>query len=391
MLDNSYNSKNINFANVITMIIVVLFLMSFSIGLVILPKKDFSESENRSLAAFPVINLENIVNGSYMDEITVFLEDHFPLRDFWIGIKTETEILMGRNEINGVLIGKNGYLFGLYEEPENTERIVSSFTNIANIIADYNEDINVGIMIVPTSVTVYGDYLPGNYTLPDQLKIREDMYLKIFFGSENVNIIDCFPLLYENPKNGQLYYKTDHHWTTLGAYYGYVSYINSIGLTPKDLEDYDASIVTNDFHGTYSSKVNRMFEEGDAITVYNDEMADLTVVYEDTGEVSNSLYNFDYLETKDKYSLFLNNLHTQVTINNNNANTDRVLLLIKDSYANSMVPYLVSDFKTIYVLDTRYYKFGPSSFIKEHDDITDVLILYNMGTMDDDAGIRAIF
>ena len=110
-----------------------------------------------------------------------------------------------------------------------------------------------------------------------------------------------------------------------------------------------------------------------------------------TGEITDSLYNLDYVLQKDKYSLFLNNLHTLIEITNENAESDRELVLIKDSYANSMVPFLTHHFQKIYVFDTRYYKQGPSSFIEDHPSVTDVLLLYNMNTLDSDSGIRGIY
>ena len=113
--------------------------------------------------------------------------------------------------------------------------------------------------------------------------------------------------------------------------------------------------------------------------------------YTDTGEVTDSLYNFDYATVKDKYSLFLNNLHPLIEITNETAVSDRELALIKDSYANSMVPFLVHHYKKIYVFDTRYYKQGASEFIKAHPGVTDVLLLYNMNTLDKDLGIRGVY
>lgn len=129
----------------------------------------------------------------------------------------------------------------------------------------------------------------------------------------------------------------------------------------------------------------------DAITIYTNPADDLTVTYADTGEVTNSLYNLDYVNEKDKYSLFLNNIHPLVEIENRTADSQDALLLIKDSYANSMVPFLAHHYRKIYVLDTRYYRDGPSSFLEAHRDITDVLLLYNMNTLDGDTGIRGIY
>ena len=203
--------------------------------------------------------------------------------------------------------------------------------------------------------------------------------------------IDCSAELLAYQGGEPLYYRTDHHWTTYGAYIGYLAYCRETGLEPVNLEDLEAKTVTEDFKGTIYSKVNDYTRSGEPITVYENPKDRLTVYYEDTKETTDSLYNLDYVEQKDKYSLFLNNLHPLVEITNEAADTDRELVVIKDSYANSMVPFLAHHFKKLYVFDTRYYKWGPSSFIGEHPGVTDVLILYNMNTLDTDLGVRGIF
>ena len=137
--------------------------------------------------------------------------------------------------------------------------------------------------------------------------------------------------------------------------------------------------------------MNDYSRKGDEITIYTNPTDDLTVRYIDTEETSDSLYNMEYLEKKDKYSMFLDNLHTLIEITNENAESEDVLVLIKDSYANSMVPFLTTHYQKIYVFDTRYYKQGPSKFIDEHPEVTDVLLLYNMNTLDTDTGIRGIY
>ena len=99
----------------------------------------------------------------------------------------------------------------------------------------------------------------------------------------------------------------------------------------------------------------------------------------------------EYIDKKDKYSLFLDNLHPLIEITNSSSADDRTLVLIKDSYANSIVAFLAHHYKKIYVFDTRYYKEGPAAFIKELDTDTDVVLLYNMNTLDTDLGIRGIY
>ena len=117
----------------------------------------------------------------------------------------------------------------------------------------------------------------------------------------------------------------------------------------------------------------------------------ITMYYDDTKETKDTLYNPEWLQKKDKYSMFLDSIHPLLVIANDHADTPRSLLLIKDSYANCMVPFLAEHFRKIYVLDTRYYKKGPSALVGEHPEITDVLLLYNMNTLDGDTGIGGIY
>ena len=276
-------------------------------------------------------------------------------------------------------------------------------------------------MLVPTAISTYNAKLPA--CAPDRGVLRQvDTMNEIYAALPNMQKVDAWSALQAaaaqeatdrtraagNADGAQpvasteaagsytaaatgLYYHTDHHWTTHGAYVGYQAYCSATGLSPIPEADFQKTCVTTDFHGTIFSKLHDSTVPGDAITLYENPANRLTVSYPDTGEVTDTLYNRDYLAQKDKYSMFLNNLHPLVEITNETADSDRQLVLIKDSYANSMVPFLVNHYQKIYVFDTRYYRFGPSSFINEHPEVTDVLLLYNMNTIDTDLGVGGIF
>ncbi len=364
-------------------------VLALSIGFLTSAKKDFSENENRYLQAFPQLTWEAVESGSFMEEINSYLCDHFPFRDLFISLKTRTEILAGRRQIGQVYVGEEGYLIEAYQKPQNTEQIAGILKTFAEKLED--QPVEVDLMLVPTAVCIYEDKLPAlafSGLGKEQLATAAQIY-----ETAAIHQIDCTQALLDHKKEGAepLYYKLDHHWTTYGAYAGYLAFCREKGLEPVALEDLEMEVATKDFRGTIYSKVNDYSRPGEEIKVYTDPSAALTVFYEDTGETTDSLYALDYVETKDKYSLFLNNLHPLIQITNEKAETDRGLVLIKDSYANSMVPFLIHNFKTIYVFDTRYYKWGPSAFIQEHGDVTDVLILYNMNTLDTDLGIRGIY
>lgn len=359
-------------------------ILSLSVYLLASPKKEFSENENRYLSKFPSFSARTLLSGEYTESLGDWLADHFPQRDFFVGLKSGVEIASGRKEINHVYVAQDDYLIESYAEPQNTERITDTLVSFYDKIDTRKVDVN--LMLVPTAVTIYNDKLPAHAPLSDQTTTASAIY-----DACGIPAVDCTDRLFEGTARGQLYYRTDHHWTTLGAYCGYLAYCDAKKMTPVSLESLTAQTVTDTFAGTLYSKVNDYSHPKDTITIYTNPADDLTVTYVDTGEVTDSLYNLDYAAEKDKYSLFLNNIHPLVVIENSTAASQDALMLIKDSYANSMVPFLTHHYKKIYVLDTRYYRDGPSSFLAEHGDITDVLLLYNMNTLDGDTGIRGIY
>lgn len=371
---------------------------------VISDKKEFSENENRYLAKFPAFEWGKIRSGEFMEGLESYTADHFPFRDFLMGVKTQTEILAGKKEINDIYIAEDGYLIEEYQKPENTERIGNILKAFAGELE--GEELEIRLMLVPTAVYVYEDKLPARAPRRNQMETAEQIY-----EISGIERIDCsrdllaWKEFYQGAdeaasqtsdgdfcqERGELYYRTDHHWTTLGAYVGYTAFCREMGLEAVPLEEMDARTAAEDFRGTVYSKAGDYTRKGDVITIYTNPLDRLTVKYVDTDETSDSLYNLEYAGVKDKYSLFLDNLHSLIEIENETADSDRELVLVKDSYANSMVPFLVRHYKKIYVFDTRYYKQGVSEFVKGHPGVTDVLILYNMNTLDTDLGIRGVY
>ncbi|MBQ7653938.1 MAG: hypothetical protein IJS17_02575, partial [Clostridia bacterium] len=189
----------------------------------------------------------------------------------------------------------------------------------------------------------------------------------------------------------KLYYKLDHHWTTGAAFLAYTRFCVKNFLAFEKESDFDIVSVTESFKGTTYSKVNDYFAKGESIERYDLPGLKVKVTYDDTGEKSDSMYAPKYLEMKDKYSYFLNNLHYLLTIENEEAKTDEEIVVVKDSYANCFVPFLASQYKKIYVIDPRNYNDVISDFVNEHEKVKTVLVLYNVGTLDTDSGISNIF
>lgn len=183
-------------------------------------------------------------------------------------------------------------------------------------------------------------------------------------------------------KDEYLYYKTDHHWTTLGAYYAFTEYADKTGI---NIEKYTTKLVTDKFYGTMSSKANLEIE-ADKVYIYEpDKEEEVSVRYNNSTELKDSLYEMSALDKKDKYSIFLggNNPLVQITTN---AENDRKVLVIKDSFAHCFIPFMISGFSKIDVVDLRYYNESIRKMIEEGG-YTDILVLYNVGNFVEDKNI----
>lgn len=386
-------------------------LAAFAVSFIVLPKKDFSETENRMLASFPEISAKKILAGDFQKEFETYLSDRFPLRDTLLSVSVRADRLSGKQEINDVIYMKGNNtadgnaeirLLDSYQRPENTKKFVDS----VNTFSGKLNRADTVVIVVPTAISLYEEKLPTLVKMQNRPLQKDTLeyFEKEFSSSENASLHyaeGVFDTLMQGMEAGEdLYYRTDHHWKVRGAYRGYTLLAPYLEIPVIEKSASDFAVVSEDFYGTTWSKVCDRAVSPDTIEIYDnpDWSGNLKVSYEDTKETMDSPYNKEYLSKKDQYSMFLNNQHSLIRIENPNADMTRTdeenhssLVIIKDSYANSLVPFLIDQYETIWVFDPRYYKGSISSWINEHEEVEDVLILYNLGTMDDDRGIGAIY
>ena len=358
-------------AILVSLIVIILDIIFIFDGDII-----FSDMENRYLMQLPKFSFENFLDGRYMDNLTDYLKDQFPYRNIFVGLKTETEKILLKSEISGVYLAKDNYLIETYNEIEDKDKLVRIFNNFKQ-----NVNIDLKLLLVPTAISFYQNKLPMFSIYDNQMDDINYIYNNIEFNF--VNVYDTFM---SNSEDVDLYYKTDHHWTIDGAYYAYLEIANSFGLSRNTLT---TKKVSDKFYGTLYSKVNDYTRKPDDIYIYLNNY-NLDVYYDDIDKHTNSLYEFSYLDKKDKYALFLDNNHSLIVITNNDIENDDELIIIKDSYANSLIPFLVNHYKKIHVIDPRYYNKKISEYIGNNNNITHGIILYNIGTIEDDLGVYTI-
>lgn len=347
-----------------------------------LPKKEFSENENRYLARFPSLTFQTVRDGSFMSGLSEYVADHFVLRDGWVTLKSLCGSALLKQENNGVFQGKDGYLIDSFDESvadgfgENLETVRSFVRSVKQ-----SSGIDVFTLIAPTAATVLRNKLPSAAVTADgEALLAQAETLPGFVGT-----LDALSA----HRDESIYYRTDHHWTALGAYYAYREYMTATGREPKPLESFRLEDVSDAFYGTTYSRFGRFIGiRPDILRAPAAALAADTVLLNGRNEPHASLYYPEKLTEKDKYLYFLGGNDSIMRLQTN-AGTGRRLLLIKDSYANSFLPYLINEFDEIEILDMRYYT-GEVSELFDGGTVTDVLILYNLKSFCEDKYIRFI-
>lgn len=337
------------------------------------PEKGFSDNENRYLAKIPKFTYNSLINGEYMNEMDEYINDQFIIRDTWISIKTMAERAMLKQDINSVYFAKDGYLIEKHSSNEvSEEQAVKNRERLIEFVNKYAAKLGfnrVNVMLVPTASEILTDKLPLFAT-----GYNQDAYInKVIDSISQGTFIDVRDLLNKH-KDEYIYYRTDHHWTALGAFYAYEAWAKHVGFNPLSAEEFDITIGSNEFFGTLHSKVNVNIKPDDIYLYKMKEDMDYQLLY-NLSNSSDTLYDLSKLDGKDKYSVYMGGNNAVVEVQTNNTNGRR-LLVIKDSFAHSFVPFVVNHFEKTYMIDFRYFNGGIEAYMEENE-ITDVLVLYN--------------
>ena len=350
---------------------------------IILPDTGFSEKENRVLASRPALKLDQIISGGYEKQFETYENDQFPLRDMWITLKATTDRLMGKVEENGVYLGKNGYLMEAFNAPSQTQ--YDATVNAMTSFAQEHSDLKQYALIAPNSVNILKSNLPAFAPADDQNPWIDK--LKDSLTSTGVTFIDIRDTFTDH-KAEDLYYHTDHHWTTLGAYYAYLQAAAAMGIDTSS-DSYDKAPVSQTFKGTLSAKSGFRSGETDEIDVFlpnGDNALSSVVNYVDEQKKSASFYDTSKLNTRDKYALFFGGNHAQIKISTP-TESNNTLLVLKDSYANSFIPFLAQHYRKIIMIDPRYY-YGDLEQLLQVENVQEVLYLYNANTFFADTSLE---
>ena len=365
-----------------------IFILSLFLVLIVnllLPDKEQSEEENRVLETLPAPSLTSVLNGDFMEQWESYMSDQFAGRNLWRSLKVGLDRLGGSRMENGVYIGRDGQLLEDIAVPDN--ELFTANINAVKSFANTYSDIPATVMLIPDAACILSDSLPAFASVEDQ----RQMFSMVERGlGDSVKWVDAYSTLNKH-KAEKLYYKTDHHWTTQGAFYVFQEAAASLGIEEDVSDDYVSYTVTDSFNGVLASKSGVGLDEKEQIDIYvpTEGDDDVVVNYVDEGKKRTSLYDSSKLETRDKYGVFFGG-NTSVMDIRTVSTSHKRLLVVKDSFADCFIPFLTPYYREIVVVDPRYYS-GTMKDIMDTYRITDTLIMYSGNTFVTDNHISGVF
>ena len=366
------------------------FLAAFFAANLISPDRDFSEDENRYLAQSPELDADDFklslapfagesgdfFTGKFMSDFETYLTDQFVFRDQWIAAKAMAERLAGKGENNGIYLCDRDTLIPRFDRPDAAK--VTNNLDYVNKLVE-NVDVPVYFSLIPGKVSVWADRLPNGAP-----NASEGDILAQAQTATQARWVDIASAL-EAHKDEDIYYRLDHHWTSLGAYYGYAALMEAMGLEAAPLSDYEKTTVSTDFNGTTYSSSGVRWMAPDAIDIYVPEEGIAVTAWNGSQPEAGVLYDWSKLEVKDKYSFFLGGNKPLAVVKGPNADGPR-LLVIRDSYSDSLAPFLTADFSEVHLFDPRYNKTPVSQYVAENN-IDQVLVLYSVANFVSDGNL----
>lgn len=369
--------KKISVAVFIAIILLVPVLSFLS------PYKTFSEQENRILTGFPQFSFDEFTSRRFMNGFDSFVSDHIALRDSWITVKAQLSTLIGKRDNKNIYLGKDCLIQDIAKP--NPAVYKANTQAIDDFIKSSKKP--GYLLIAPTAAEIERSRLPDFATTWNQFAFISSIGAQL----QSAHLVNITSALSAH-QNEYIYYRTDHHWTSLGAYYAYQALSKPLHYKPLDKSSFSVEHATDAFNGTLYSKSGYRSVTPDTIDFYHyksdQTVSKLTIGTGKEALVSKTIYFRDYLAKKDKYSAFFDNNQPVETLYTKNQNGKK-LLVFKDSYAHSLVPFLMNHYSQITMIDLRYLNDDLKNVVKLKD-FDQILFVYNADTFNTDPTIQTL-
>ena len=367
------------------LVLFFVFIFGFMLCDLINPDRESSELENKSLQQRPAFSIASLIKNEWTAKYGDYVKDQVFLKDGLISLHSRFEsVFFQKTENNGMLVGDNKMLFTkMYALKSSEETLLPRNIKAVQDFAGRHPG-QVTFLLAPSASLIYEDEVPFFAPMLDENAYLDD----IFAQTDAATILDLRELFSAN-KDQYLYYNTDHHWTTDGAYLAYQEFCRQQGLTPFDTAAHQA-VEVEKFYGTSYSSSRYWNAQPDTITYY--ALPNPLTVWNvsPTGQLSQlstgDMYDYSKFEVYDKYAAFMRGNNGYSTIEGDGEGS---ILVIKDSYANCFIPFLTANYEKIGVVDLRNYNLSVDRLM-ESEGYEKVLLLYNFQSFKADTRLPSL-
>jgi hypothetical protein len=343
--------------NTLTVVLFALLLLAVPLAFLLSPYRTFSDAERRYLAEPPKLSDEKLSDWSYDDKVETFLADHLPGRNALVSLNAYTTLYTGRQVSADVYCDTEGYLV---EAPVDfdAKELMRRLDRIAKL--GETTGLTPRLLIVPSTGYVRRETLPKTLAA----LYRDGETMQQIADAQGVSLV---PILDRFQSEGQdWFYRTDHHWTADGAYAAYGAYMRAAGHEPLSRDAFLRSEILG-YSGSTRSRSALWLHPTEPLTVDEPTGCEVSVTFSDREGTYESLFFTEHLSEYDWYPYFLDGNHPVTVIGNTGAAADApVLLMVKDSFGNTLAPYLVPSYRTIVMVDPRYTKESVSALAERY-------------------------
>ena len=360
-------------ASFVQIAVFLAFICIFLLLHLALPDRSLSGRE--SLQTVPQFGLSSLFSGRLTRALENYASDQFPFRERWIALKAGAELACGKEQNNGVFLCAGETLIEPFTAPASADldRKLDALDALAA-----NAGVPVAFALIPSAAEIWGELLPRGTPNDSQRELISWCY-----GRTAAQTADLYSTLEEHAAE-PIYYRTDHHWTALGAYYGYAALGEALGYVPLPLSSWRERVVSEDFYGTAWSSSGFSWVKPDRISAYVEQGGAVITNYPGGAPEPGRLYAEEYLGQTDQYSYFYGGNTPLITVETGNPGPK--LLLVRDSYMDSLSPFFFPHFSEIHILDLRYYKASLADYLAA-EGFDRVLVCYSVKNFAEDTNL----
>jgi len=368
-------------SDILTVVLFGGFLLCMTVLVLTLPPEDFSEKEKRYLEKAPELTAESLLSGEFGEQAEEYVADHVPGRDLFVMLSAYYDLYSNRQVTKEVYLAADGRLVEapVVMDAQTVERNMNAVNSFAS-----SSDVPVELMIVPSAGFMYEDTLRGLHDPYADGGIIAGIYAR---AGDNVSTVDLLPAITAARSEGEIFYRTDHHWTAFGAYTAYREYMSLRGRSCPDRSEYTVESYSG-FRGSTYSRSGLWMTPAEDIELWKRDIP-LTVTNAESETAHEGVFYEERLCEPDKYTVYLDGNHSLVRIDNAADDAEGKLLVIRDSYSNCLGTFLAGSYETVVLVDLRYYRKPVSGLLLEGG-FTDVLVCYSIGNFMTDSNIAML-